>query len=150
MKSYSLIFMIFLFGILSKNRLIYISAGVILLLSLLNLMPRSLESQKIILDVGITLLVIGVMMPFSQGSILAPDLYKSLFTLKGCVAFLIGALSSIMAGDGVKLMKSNPEVTVGLLFGATIGTAFFGGIPVGPLVAAGLVAFIVNAISKIL
>ena len=83
MKSYSLIFMIFILGVLSKNRLIYISAGVLLVFSLLNLMPNSPSSQKVILDVGVILLVIGVMMPFSQGKILASDVYKSIFTVRG-------------------------------------------------------------------
>jgi uncharacterized membrane protein (DUF441 family) len=150
LKSYSLIFMIFVLGILSKNRLIYISAGVLLVFSLLDLMPNSPSSQKVILDVGVILLVIGVMMPFSQGKILALDLYKSLFTIRGCVAFFIGAMSSIMARDGVDLMKNKPEVMIGLLFGTIIGTAFFGGIPVGPLVAAGLAAFIIGLIERII
>jgi uncharacterized membrane protein (DUF441 family) len=137
-------------GIISKNRLIYISAGVLLVFSLLNLMPNSPSSQKVILDVGVILLVIGVMIPFSQGRILTLDLYKSLFTVRGCVAFFIGAVSSIMARDGVDLMKNNPQVMIGLLFGTIIGTAFFGGIPVGPLVAAGLAAFIIGLIERII
>lgn len=150
MKSYSLIFMVFVLGILSKNRLIYISAGVLLVFSLLNLMPNSPSSQKVILDVGVILLVIGVMIPFSRGQILVLDLYKSIFTVSGCIAFIIGAASSVMARDGVDLMKNNPEVMIGLLFGSIIGTAFFGGIPVGPLVAAGLAAFIINLIHRII
>lgn len=148
MKSYSLIFLIFVLGLLSKNRLIYISAGVLLAFSLLKLMPNSPSAQKVILDVGVILLVIGVMIPFSQGSILADDLYKSLFATSGCVSFIIGILSSVMAKDGVELMKNSPEVMIGLLFGTIIGTAFFGGIPVGPLVAAGLAAFIINLFAK--
>jgi len=149
LKSYSLIFLIFVLGLLSKNRLIYISAGVLLAFSLLNLMPNSSSAQKVILDVGVILLVIGVMMPFSQGSILVHDLYKSLFATSGCVSFVIGILSSVMAKDGVELMKSSPEAMIGLLFGTIIGTAFFGGIPVGPLVAAGLAAFIINFFARI-
>lgn len=148
LKSYSLIFMIFMLGILSKNRLIYISAGVLLVFSLLNLMPSSASSQKVFLDIGVILLIIGVMMPFSQGKILALDLYKSLFTASGCIAFLIGAVSSVMARNGVDLMKNNPEVMIGLLFGTIIGTTFFGGIPVGPLVAAGLAAFVISLIER--
>jgi uncharacterized membrane protein (DUF441 family) len=45
-------------------------------------------------------------------------------------------------------MKSNPEVMIGLLLGTIIGTAFFGGIPVGPLVAAGLAAFVIKLAEK--
>lgn len=149
MKTYSLIFLIFVLGLLSKNRLIYISAGVLLVFSILNLMPTSSSAQKVILDVGVILLVIGVMIPFSQGHILTQDLYRSLFTSSGFISFIIGILSSVMAKSGVELMKNSPEVMIGLLFGTIVGTAFFGGIPVGPLVAAGLAAFIINLFTKI-
>ena len=149
MKPYALIFLIFILGILSRNRLIYISAGVLLTFSLLNLMPKSTSAQKVILDVGVILLVIGVMMPFSQGSIMAQDLYKSLFAANGFIAFVAGAISSVMARDGVELMKNSPEAMIGLLFGTIVGTAFFGGIPVGPLVAAGFAAFIINLLSRL-
>ena len=148
MKPYSLIFVIFLLGILSKNRLIYISAAVLLVFSLLDLMPSTPSSQKIILDIGVILLVIAVMIPFSQGEVLVSDLYKSLFTISGFVSFFIGVISSVMAKSGVELMKNNPQVTVALLFGTIIGTAFFGGIPVGPLVAAGLAAFILANLGR--
>lgn len=148
MKSYSMIFLIFVLGIISQNRLIYISAGVLLLFSFLNLMPDSPSSQKVILDVGVILLIIAVMMPFSQSTFSMEKFYKSCFALSGFVAFLVGILSSVMAKTGVDLMKTHPEVMVGLLFGTIIGTAFFGGIPVGPLVAAGLAAFIINLLEK--
>jgi uncharacterized membrane protein (DUF441 family) len=150
MKAFSVVFLIFILGILSKNRLIYISAGVLLVFSFLKLLPDSPSSQKVILDVGVILLVIGIMLPFSWGSVLPGDLYKCLFTLSGFIAFLVGAVSSVMARDGVDLMTNYPEVMIGLLFGSIVGTAFFGGIPTGPLVAAGLAAFIINMIKKLL
>ncbi|HQA60199.1 MAG: DUF441 domain-containing protein [Tepidanaerobacteraceae bacterium] len=149
MKSYSLIFLIFVLGLLSKNRLVYISSGVLLLFSVLNLMPKSSSSQKVFLDLGVILLVIGVMMPFTQNSISIQDLYKSLFAARGCISFVIGILSSVMAREGVELMKKSPEVMIGLLLGTIVGTAFFDGIPVGPLVAAGFAAFIINLFARI-
>jgi len=111
-------------------------------------MPKSISSQKVIMDVGVILLVVGVMMPFSQGSILVKDLYKSFFATKGFISFVIGILSSVLARNGVELMSTSPEAMIGLLFGTVVGTAIFNGIPVGPLVAAGFAAFIINLLSK--
>jgi uncharacterized membrane protein (DUF441 family) len=54
-----------------------------------------------------------------------------------------------MAREGVELMKKSPEVMIGLLLGTIVGTAFFDGIPVGPLVAAGFAAFIINLFARI-
>jgi uncharacterized membrane protein (DUF441 family) len=149
LKSYSLLFLILVLGILSKNRLIYISAGVLIIFSLLDILPESTSSQNIILDVGVILLVIGVLMPLGTGTICARDVYSSIFTLEGLVSFLVGIASAVMARGGIDLMQGFPGVMIGLLMGSIVGTAFFRGIPTGPLVAAGLAAFIINLIKKI-
>lgn len=149
MKSSGVLFLICILGILSKNRLIYISAGVLLLFSYLNLMPKSMSAQNIFHDLGVILLVMGVLMPLSTGKVTPRDLYRALFSLEGIISFLVGVVSSVMATDGVELMRNHPAVMVGLLFGSIIGAAFFNGIPTGPLVAAGLAAFVISLLKKI-
>ncbi|HHW02378.1 MAG TPA: DUF441 domain-containing protein [Thermoanaerobacterales bacterium] len=149
MRSYPLLFLILVLGFLSNNRLIYISAGVLMIFSLLGILPGSNASQNIILDTGVILLVIGVLLPLAAGNICARDVYRSIFTLEGLVSFLVGIASAVMARDGINLMKGFPGVMIGLLMGSIVGTAFFRGIPTGPLVAAGLAAFIINLIKKI-
>jgi len=149
LKSYSLLFLILAIGLLSRNRLIYISAGVLLIFSFLDMLPRSPSSQNIVLDVGVILLVIGVLMPLGSGTILARDVYGSIFTREGLICFVVGILSAAMARDGIELMKGFPGAMIGLLMGSIVGTAFFRGIPTGPLVAAGLAAFIINLLKKI-
>lgn len=144
MKSSSLIFLIFLLGLWSKNRLIYVSAGVLLLFSCFNLLPQSSTAQKTLQDVGVILLVIAVLLPFSQGTFSPSDLYRHLFTFEGAVCLVVGLASAVMAKDGIELMRVNPGSMIGLLFGSILGTAFFGGIPTGPLVAAGLAAFVIG------
>lgn len=138
-----MIFLVFILGILGKNRLIYISAGVLLVFSLLGLMPKSVTAQKVILDVGVIFLLIGVLIPFSFRHFNIQNLYSGLFSLIGLIAFIVGIASSVMARSGVNLMQEHPEVTISLLFGTIVGTTFFEGIPVGPLVAAGLAAYII-------
>ena len=41
-------------------------------------------------------------------------------------------------------MASQPSIVAGLLVGTIIGVAFFKGIPVGPLIAAGMVSLIIG------
>jgi len=141
--------LIFILGILSKNRLIYISTGVLLLFSFLKLMPESSSAQNILQDLGVILLVMGVLMPLSTGKVTPRDLYGALFSLEGMISFLVGVASSVVATDGIELMRNYPAVMVGLLFGIIIGAAFFNGIPTGPLVAAGLAAFIISLLKRI-
>lgn len=149
-SSSSLIFLILVLGMWSKNRLIYVSAGVLMVFSYFDLLPHSSTAQNTLQEVGVILLVIGVLMPFSQGLLFPGDLYKSLFTFEGAVSLGVGIASAVMAKGGIELMGANPSTMIGLLFGSIIGTAFFGGIPTGPLVAAGLAAFVINALRFVL
>ncbi|ADY94976.1 conserved hypothetical protein [Neisseria meningitidis H44/76] len=41
-------------------------------------------------------------------------------------------------------MGQQPVLITGLLIGTVIGVAFMGGIPVGPLIAAGILSFVVG------
>ena len=61
-------------------------------------------------------------------------------------AFAVGILVAWLAGRGVPLMSTRPELVTGLLVGTIIGVAFLGGIPVGPLIAAGILSFFTNKI----
>ncbi len=49
-----------------------------------------------------------------------------------------------LGGRGVTLMGSQPQLVAGLLVGTVLGVALFRGVPVGPLIAAGLVSLIVG------
>ncbi|ADL08952.1 DUF441 domain-containing protein [Thermosediminibacter oceani] len=148
MKPSSIIFLILALGYLGKNRLILVSSGVLLLFSYLGLLPKSTEAQNIMLDLGVILLVMGILLPLSTGEVYAKDVYRSIFTLEGLVIFLVGIASAVMARDGVDLLKENPGIMICLLMGSIVGTAFFKGLPTGPLVAAGLAAFIINLLRR--
>ena len=50
-----------------------------------------------------------------------------------------------LGGRGVNFMSVQPSVIGGLLIGTVIGVAFFRGVPVGPLIAAGIVSLFVAA-----
>ncbi|MDI7507198.1 DUF441 family protein, partial [Cronobacter dublinensis] len=49
-----------------------------------------------------------------------------------------------LGGKGVALMGSQPSIVAGLLVGTVLGVALFRGVPVGPLIAAGLVSLLIG------
>ena len=65
---------------------------------------------------------------------------------KMIAAVLIGIFVAWLAGRGVPLMSEQPVLVTGLLIGTVIGVAFVGGIPVGPLIAAGLLSFVAGKV----
>lgn len=141
--SMKILFLIFLLGLLSKNNLVACAAGLMLSLSASNLIQLSPTHQKFFLDVGIVFLIIAVLLPFSTQDVSLSVFYKSIFSFEGIIATGVGILSAVLAGKGVHLLKIQPEVLIGLVFGNIIGTSFFKGIPTGPLVAAGIAAFFI-------
>lgn len=49
-----------------------------------------------------------------------------------------------LGGRGVSLMSAYPTLVTGLLIGTILGVAFLGGVPVGPLIAAGILSLIIG------
>ena len=131
-----LVFLIVL-GLMSQNSAITISAAVLLIMqqTLLSKYIPILEQYGI--KIGIVILTIGVLAPLVSGKIQLPDL-SSFLNWKMGVSILIGALVAWLAGKGVPLMGEQPVLVTGLLIGTIIGVSFLGGIPVGPLIAAGI------------
>jgi len=101
------------------------------------------EKQGITL--GIIILTVAVMAPLASGSLPASALLKSFANWKSIVAIVVGIFVAWLGGRGVNFMSVQPSVIGGLLIGTVIGVAFFRGVPVGPLIAAGIVSLFVAA-----
>lgn len=60
------------------------------------------------------------------------------------VAIIAGIVVAWLGGRGVTLMGNQPVLVTGLLIGTIIGVAFLKGVPVGPLIAAGILSLIIG------
>lgn len=105
------------------------------------LLPR-IEKQG--LTIGIIILTIGVMAPIASGTLPASTLLHSFVNWKSLIAIAVGVFVSWLGGRGVTLMSSQPSLVAGLLVGTVLGVALFRGVPVGPLIAAGLVSLFIG------
>src|SRR5699024_11171350 len=137
---------------LSLDSLLIIShssivSGSMLVLMIVRVTPLStffpwIEKQG--LSIGIIILTIGVMAPIASGTLPPSTLIHSFLNWKSLVAIAVGVIVSWLGGRGVTLMGSQPQLVAGLLVGTVLGVALFRGVPVGPLIAAGLVSLIVG------
>lgn len=132
-----------LLGVLSNNNAITLSALVLLFMQQTALAKYIPLSEKYGLSLGIIFLTIGVLSPLVSGKIQIPPL-SSFFNLKMLAAILVGILVAWVAGRGIPLMSSQPILVTGLIIGTITGVAFLGGIPVGPLIAAGILALMLG------
>ncbi len=137
-----MLFIVTLVSVIAGNDLIAISAGGLLLLNFFA-PPGVFDTlDRLGVPIGVVFLTVGLLLPFSTGKLGLAALSQTLMSPTGVVSIIIGIASSYLAADGIKLLVVHPEVMVGLVIGSILGVSFFGGIPVGPLVAAGLSAFI--------
>ena len=139
-----LVTLIFL-GIISQNNSITISATVLLLMQQTALVQFVPLVEKHGLNIGIIFLTVGVLSPLVSGRVQVPPVAEFL-NFKIIASVLIGIFVAWLAGRGVFLMGQQPVLVAGLLIGTVIGVAFMGGILVGPLIAAGILSFVVGKV----
>ena len=137
-----LVTLIFL-GVISQNNSITISATILLLMQQTALVQFVPLIEKHGLNIGIIILTVSVLSPLVSGRIQIPPA-AGFLNLKMAAAVAIGIFVAWIAGRGVPLMGQQPVLMTGLLIGTVIGVAFMGGIPVGPLIAAGILSFVVG------
>ena len=137
-----LLIVLLILGVISHNNAITISAAVLLIMQQTLLSKYIPWIDQYGLKIGIIILTLGVLSPLVSGKIQLPEL--SYFVhWKMFASIAVGVLAWI-AGKGVDLMATQPVLVTGLMIGTVIGVSFFGGIPVGPLIAAGILALVIG------
>ncbi|WP_152397034.1 DUF441 domain-containing protein [Paenibacillus guangzhouensis] len=141
----SLILLLFAaLGLFSGNSTVTIAMVVLLLLRVTHMDQIFPWIEKYGLTIGIIILTIGVMAPIASGKMSLDTMLHSFLNWKSILAILIGVLVSYLGGRGVTLMGNQPTLVAGLLIGTVLGVAIFGGVPVGPLIAAGILSLLIG------
>ncbi|CAG9421477.1 DUF441 domain-containing protein [Providencia sp. PROV188] len=131
-------------GIISHNMTVTLAMLFLLVVRITPLNNFFPWVEKYGLTIGILILTIGVMAPIASGKISANDVLSSFLNWKSLLAIVIGILVSWLGSRGVALMGSQPSTVAGLLVGTVIGVALFRGVPVGPLIAAGILSLLIG------
>lgn len=132
------------FGIFSQNTAIIIAIGVLIVIKLTPLSEFFPYIQQHGLNIGIIILTIGVLAPIASGKLSGESILKSFISVKSLLAIAVGLLVAWLGGRGVKLMTHQPDVVAGLLIGTVAGVALLRGVPVGPLIAAGILSLLIG------
>lgn len=131
-------------GVISHNNAITIAACVLLIMqqtALANYIPWIAKNG---ISIGIIILTIGVLSPLVSGKIQLPELSELLTNWKLIAAIFVGIFVAWLGGKGVSVMTLQPALVTGLLIGTVIGVTFFKGVPVGPLIAAGILGLVLS------
>lgn len=131
-------------GIISHNSTITLAMIFLMFVKMTPLDNYFPFIEKYGLFFGILVLTIGVMAPIASGKISASEIIGSFLNWKSLLAIVIGVLVSWLGSRGVSLMSNQPSTVAGLLVGTVLGVALFSGVPVGPLIAAGILSLMIG------
>ena len=131
-------------GIFSQNTAVTIAAAVLIVFRITPLSEFFPLLQQHGLNLGIIILTIGVLTPIASGKLPGEAILKSFLSWKSLLAIAIGIFVAWLGGRGVKHMTNQPDVVAGLLIGTVAGVAVLRGVPVGPLIAAGILTLFIG------
>lgn len=131
-------------GFISHNTTVAISVLVLIVIRMTPLHQAFPWIEKQGLTLGIIILTVAVLAPVASGNLPPSTLFHSFLNWKSLIAIAVGIFVSWLGGRGVTLMSSQPTLVAGLLVGTVMGVALFRGVPVGPLIAAGLVSLLIG------
>ncbi|AOM39715.1 DUF441 domain-containing protein [Xenorhabdus hominickii] len=131
-------------GIISHNMTITLAMLFLLVVRITPLNQFFPWVERYGLTIGILILTIGVMAPIASGKIAVQEIFSSFLNWKSLLAIVVGVIVSWLGSRGVALMSNQPSTVAGLLVGTVLGVALFKGVPVGPLIAAGILSVMIG------
>jgi uncharacterized membrane protein (DUF441 family) len=131
-------------GLIGRSPIIATAASILLVLKLTSLERFFPAVERRGLELGLLFLTISVLVPFANEKVTLKEITPLFTTLLGILALAGGALATYMNGKGLDVLRAEPHMIVGLVIGSIIGIVFLRGIPVGPLMAAGITAFLMK------
>jgi uncharacterized membrane protein (DUF441 family) len=139
-----LLVILIIIGLIGRSPIITTAACILLVVKLLALDRYLPTLERRGLELGLLFLTIGVLVPFASERISYKQVFSVFTTWPGIIALIGGAIATYMNGKGLELLKIDPQLIVGLVIGSIFGILFMRGIPVGPLMAAGITAFLLK------
>ncbi|MDF2720416.1 MAG: rane protein [Paenibacillus sp.] len=139
-----LLLLLIIVGMIGRSPIITTAACVLLVVKLIHLERFLPTIERRGLELGLLFLTMGVLVPFASERISSKDIISVFTSWPGIIALVGGGIATYMNGKGLDLLKMDPQLIVGLVIGSIFGIIFLRGIPVGPLMAAGITALLLK------
>ncbi|CAB1129128.1 conserved membrane protein of unknown function [Candidatus Hydrogenisulfobacillus filiaventi] len=136
-------------GLWARSALVASSAAILLVIRLarLGFLFGVLERRGV--EFGLLFLTLAMLVPFAVGRIDLRAVARSFLTLPGLLAVVGGAVATHLNGRGLRLLADHSELMVGLIVGSILGIVLWGGVPVGPLMAAGVTYLLLEIVRRV-
>ena len=139
---------VFVVALFTKNNLLGAAAAIVFFLDLMRLNRFFPMVQSRGLEAGLLFLSIALLVPFVNGQMTLRNLVSSLVSPLGVLSIIGGILGAYLNSQGLDLVAVEPSIIPGILIGVMVSVFFFGGVSVGPIMAAGITAFLVRLLMR--
>lgn len=133
-------------GLIGRSPIITTAACLLLIVKLVHLERYLPSIERRGMELGLLFLTLAVLVPFASGKVQAKDIVNAFSGWIGWVALMGGAIATFLNSRGLEMLRVDPQLIVGIVIGSIVGILFLRGIPVGPLMAAGLTALFIKVI----
>lgn len=138
MQSYIIIVGMIVLGYAAHNMTVTWSSLALLVLKILLPQDKLLFFGNHGLNWGVVILTAAVMTPMATGKIGYQDIIAAFKSPEGILSILVGTLVALLGKWGTEVMLGDPQVVVSTLVGTILGVVFLKGVPVGPMIASGI------------
>lgn len=138
MQPYLILGAMIIVGFLSHNTTVSYAAGLLVILKLVLPQNQLLYFGGHGLNWGVIVLTAAMLTPIATGALGVTDILNVFKSPMGIASLVMGCIVALFGRWGTELMTADPEVVASLMVGTIIGVVFFKGIPVGPLIASGI------------
>ncbi|NMP24958.1 DUF441 domain-containing protein [Sulfobacillus harzensis] len=138
-----------LLGLAARSELVAGAAALLLMLRFtkMTFVLPTLERRGV--EIGLLFLTIAMLVPFAQGLVSMKEIGRGLVTLPGILAIIGGMVATRINGQGLRMLNQQSHLMISLIVGSILGIVVLGGIPVGPLMAAGVTYLLLEGISLV-
>ena len=136
-------------GIVGRSPIISTAACMLLIIKLVHLDRYLPLLERRGLELGLLCLTFSVLVPFATGRIQWKEILAAFSSWPGWLALIGGALATWVNGKGLEMLRFDPQLIVGMVIGSILGIVFLRGIPVGPLMAAGITVILYKLLTFI-
>jgi len=125
-------------GLWARSNLVASSAAILLAIRFTRMTFLFPLLEKRGVELGLLFLTLAMLVPFAMGQVQIRSILHTLWSVPGILAIVGGAVATNLNGRGLSMLATHNELMVSLIVGSILGIVIWGGIPVGPLMAAGV------------
>lgn len=150
MQAFLFLLLLTAISIVAKNQSLLIASAFLLALKAMGLDLKWFDMmQKNGINWGVTVITIAVLVPIATGAIGFRELGAALKSPYAWIALTAGILVALIAKGGIVLLADDPHITTALVLGTVLAVALFNGVPVGPLIGAGIAYYAMKVFSML-